>query len=92
VAQPGQLPAKVRAALTGPDGQLLTLIATAPGLGAPAVTGGTGGVTTGESSSAATAVVDTFATAPSLALLGALAGIVGAVAGARLIRRRRSTL
>jgi hypothetical protein len=92
VAEPGQLPGPVRAALTGPDGQLLTLIATAPGLGAPAVTPTTGGTTSGDGGSLATAGVGTVATVPGLALLGTLAGIFGAVAGARLIRRRRSTL
>ncbi|MGH2964542.1 MAG: hypothetical protein ACRDMH_04045 [Solirubrobacterales bacterium] len=92
VAQPGQLPAKVRASLTGPDGQLLTLIATAPGLGAPVVTGGTSGSISGGSRSLAMAVADTVATAPSLALVGVLAAIVGAAAGARLIGRRRSSL
>jgi hypothetical protein len=92
VAEPGQLPPGVRAALTGPDGQLLTLIATAPGLGAPAVTPSAGGVASGGSGSVPAAVVDTVATAPSLALVGVLAGIVGVVAGARLIRRRRATL
>jgi hypothetical protein len=92
VAQPGQLPAKVRAALSGPDGQLLTLIATAPALGAPAVTNGTNGATAGGSRSLVTAVADTVATAPTLALLGTLAGIAGAAAGAGLIRRRRSSL
>jgi hypothetical protein len=92
VAQPGQLPANVRAALSGPDGQLLTLIATAPGLGAPAVTGGASGATSGGGRSLATAVADTVATGPSLALVGVLAGIAGAAAGARLIRRRRSSL
>ena len=92
VAQPGQLPDKVRAALSGPDGQLLTLIATAPGLGAPQVTGGASGATSGGSRGLATVVADTLVTGPSLALVGVLAGIAGAVAGARYVRRRRSSL
>jgi hypothetical protein len=70
----------------------LTLIATAPGLGATDVTPSAGGVASGGSGSVPAAVVDTVATAPSLALVGVLAGIVGVVAGARLIRRRRATL
>jgi hypothetical protein len=92
VAQPGQLPAEARAALSGPDGQLLTLIATAPGLGAPHVTGGASGATSGAGRGLATVLPDTVLTGPSLALVGALAGIVGAVAGARYARRRRSSL
>jgi hypothetical protein len=92
VAEPGQLPGEVRAALTGPDGQLLTLIATAPGLGAPAVRDGAGGAASGGSPSLAAAGVGTVATVPGLALLGTLAVIVGALAGARRIRHRRSTL
>jgi hypothetical protein len=92
VAQPGLLPADVRAALSGPDGQLLTLIATAPALGAPAVTDRTSGATSGGSPSLATAVADTVATAPMLALLGALVGIAGAAAAVRLVQRRRSSL
>jgi hypothetical protein len=70
----------------------LTLIATAPGLGAPAVRDGAGGAASGGSPSLAAAGVGTVATVPGLALLGTLAVIVGALAGARRIRHRRSTL
>jgi hypothetical protein len=56
------------------------------------VTNGTNGATAGGSRSLVTAVADTVATAPTLALLGTLAGIAGAAAGAGLIRRRRSSL
>jgi hypothetical protein len=108
VAQPGQLPANVRAALSGPDGQLLTLIATAPALGAPAVTDSASGVTSGASGSLGTAaavegasgpspalttaVADAAGSGPGLALLGVLAGIGIAAAGVRLVRRSRTSL
>lgn len=108
VAQPGQLPAAVRTALTGRDGQLLTLIATAPGLGAPAVnesagggaSGGGGSPTpaaavegaSGASPALTTAVADAAGSSQSLALLGVLAAIGIAAAGVHLVRRRRSSL
>jgi hypothetical protein len=104
VAAPGQLPANVRAALTGADGQLLTLIATAPALGAPAVdagskaadvTSGTAAGVGGASSSSpqlTTAVADAAGSGPGLALLGVLAAIGIVAAGGRLVRRRRSSL
>jgi len=93
VAEPGQLPANVRAALTGPDGQLLTLIATAPGLGAPEVRhGGSGAVAAAPSPGLATAVADAVGQGPGLALLAVLACIVGAAALARYVRYRRSSL
>lgn len=89
VAQPWLLPAKTRAALAGPDGQLLALIATAPGLGAPRANPGVeAGATAGEERSFVTAAVSTVAAAPSLALVGALVAI-GAAAWA--MRRRSST-
>jgi hypothetical protein len=108
VAQPGQLPASVRADLSGQDGQVLALIATAPGLGAPAVThgggeasgsNGNGSLATpaaveGASASPAltTAVADAAGSPQGLALLGVLAAIGVAAAGVRLVRRRRSSL
>jgi hypothetical protein len=100
VAQPGQLPANVRAALSGPDGQLLVQIATARGLGAPDVsaeTGADGGAVTGaavagaSSPSLATAVADAAGSGSGLGLLGVLAAIGIAAAGVRLVRRRRSS-
>ena len=103
MAEPGQLPGQVRAALTGPDGQLLTLIATAPGLGAPDVSGGraadgsagTAAAVEGASGSSpqlTTAVADAVGSGPGLGLLGVLAAIGIAAAAGRLVRRRRSTL
>ncbi|MGH2965539.1 MAG: hypothetical protein ACRDMH_09175 [Solirubrobacterales bacterium] len=105
VAAPGQLPANVRAALTGADGQLLTLIATAPALGAPAVSAGSkaadvtagtatgvGGASTSSSPQLTTAVADAAGSGPGLALLGVLAAIGIVAAGGRLVRRRRSSL
>ena len=108
MAEPGQLPANVRAALTGSDGQLLTLIATAPGLGAPAVAGGASGATSGGSGSLATAaavegasgsspqlttaVADAVGSGPGLGLLGVLAAIGIAAAAGRWVRSRRSSL
>ena len=79
VAQPGVLLARTRAALTGPDGQLLALIATAPGLGAPAVRGGRVAAVnapSGGSRPLTTAFADAAGSGPGLALLGVLAGIV----------------
>jgi hypothetical protein len=103
VAQPGELPSVVRTALTGPDGQLLTLIATAPGLGAPdagegTATGGSEGtaaVVEGDSNtspSLATAVADAAGSGSGLALLGVLGGIGIAAAGVHLVRSRRSSI
>lgn len=92
VAQPGLLSARTRAALKGPDGQLLTLIATAPGLGAPAVTDGATQVTSGEAQGLPMLIADTFSTGPSLALIGALVAIAGVAAAVRVIHRRRTSL
>ena len=92
VAQPGLLSARAKAALRGPDSQLLTLIATAPGLGAPAVAPGAEQATSGGARGLATVIADTVATGPSLALLGALVAIAAGAAVAREIRRRRSSL
>ncbi len=92
LAQPGLLSARSRAALKGPDAQLLTLIATAPGLGAPQVPPGAEQATSGGARGLATVISDTVATGPSLALLGALVAIAAAASAARLIRRRRSSL
>jgi hypothetical protein len=92
VAQPGLLPSKVRAALSGPDGQLLTQIATARGLGAPALTASTskGGSAAGRRRNFPTVVADTAGTGASLALIGALAVIAVPGAWTRFTRRRRS--
>jgi hypothetical protein len=105
VAQPGQLPAAVRAALTGSDSQLLTLIATARGLGAPdasrgAATGtGAGALAAAASEGASssspsltTAVADAAGSGPGLALIAVLAGMGIAAAGVRLVRSRRSSI
>jgi hypothetical protein len=93
VARPWLLSARTRAALAGPDGQLLTLIATSPGLGAPRVVGGgETGATSGQGRALATAIADAAATGPGLALIGALATIAVAAVAARAIRRRRSSL
>jgi hypothetical protein len=102
VAHPEQLPSKTQAALSGPEGQVLAQIATAPSLGAPTPTDSakprpaavsTAGAGTGasvDSRSLGTVVTDTAGTGPSLFLIGALAGI--AVAGAwRFFRRRGSS-
>jgi hypothetical protein len=98
VAHPGQLSSKTQAALSGPEGQVLAQIATAPSLGAPTPTNSakpspTAGAGTGasvDSRSLGTVVTDTAGTGPSLFLIGALAGI--AVAGAwRFFRRRGSS-
>jgi hypothetical protein len=92
VAQPGLLSAKTRAALAGPDGQLLTQIATAPGLGAPQVSPKVSESTAGSGHAFGIAVADTIASSPSLLLIGALAVIALGAAGAHFVRRRRSTL
>jgi len=92
VAQPGLLSARTRAALTGPNGQLLTLIATAPGLGAPEVPAGAREATSGGVPGLATAVADTVASGPGLVLLFALAVIAAVAAGARAVGRRRASL
>ena len=99
IAHPGQLSSKTQAALSGPEGQVLAQIATAPSLGAPTPTdsakpgvaaagAGTGASVDGRS--VGTVVADTAGTGPSLFLIGALVGI--AVAGAwRFFRRRGSS-
>jgi hypothetical protein len=111
VAHPWLIPAKTRAALAGPNGQLLVAIATAPGLGAPDVSAktaanvgagtaadagaGTAAAGVGASGSSpplTTAIADAAGSGPGLALLGVLALIVGAVAGAAIIRHRRSSI
>jgi hypothetical protein len=100
VAHPGQLPSKTQAALSGPEGQVLAQIATAPSLGAPTPTdsakpgavsaAGAGTGASVDSRSLGTVVTDTAGTGPSLFLIGALVGI--AVAGAwRFFRRRGSS-
>ena len=97
VALPGLLPSKTRAALSGPDGQRLAQIATAPGLGAPPLTAskgrsaGPGAVagTSGNGRGLATVIADTAGTGPSLALIGALALIAVPWAWTRFSRSRR---
>ena len=95
VAQPGLLPSSTLAALSGPDGQRLAEIATAPGLGAPAPTGSAdpgaaaGSGTSGKGRGLATVVTETAGTGPSLTLIGALVGIAVAGAWNRFFRRRR---
>jgi len=95
VAQPGLLPGKTLAALSGSDGQLLAQIATAPDLGAPASPAsaepGTGTRTSGNDRGVATVVAETAGTGSSLALIGALVGIAVAGAWNRLSGRRRSS-
>jgi hypothetical protein len=99
VAQPGLLPGKTLAALSGPDGQLLAQIATASDLGAPpppasAQRGagpGAGTRVSGPGRGVATVVADTAGTGSSLALIGALVGIAIAGAWNRLSGRRRSS-
>ena len=82
VAQPGQLPGPVRAALAGRDGQLLTLIATAPGLGAPAVNERAGGGASGGGGSP-TPVAARAPPVPSPALTTAVADAVGSAPSPR---------
>jgi hypothetical protein len=91
VARPELLPSKTVKALNGGrDGQLLAQIATARDLGAPAAVGAGTGVTSGDGRGFASAVAHTAGTGPSLALIGALAGIALA-GGIRFIRRGRSS-
>ena len=101
VAQPGQLPASVRAALTGAGGQLLTLIATAPALGAPDLRNASAGTSPGESAgtsadtSAGTAAALASGSSPSLATAVvdaagsgpglALLGVLACVGGAAAV-------
>lgn len=95
VAQPGLLPSKTQAALSGPDGQLLAQIATSADLGAPASTGsagrGAGTRSSGNGRGVATVVADTAGTGSSLTLIGALVGIAVAGAWNRFSKRRRSS-
>ena len=95
VAQPGLLPGKTLAALSGPDGQLLAQIATAPDLGAPpppaSAERGAGTGVSGTGRGVATVVADTAGTGSSLALIAALVGIAIAGAWNRLSGRRRSS-
>jgi hypothetical protein len=95
VARLGLIPRKTLAALSGRDGQILAQIATARVLAAPALAGsvrqGAGTGTSGNARSLATVVAETAATGPSLALIGALGGIVVAAAWTRSLRRRRSS-
>jgi hypothetical protein len=92
VALPGLLPSKTRAALSGPDGQRLARIATAPGLGAPPLTSlaSKGRSAGGAHRGFATVVADTAGAGSSLALIGALAVITLPVAWSRFSRRRGS--
>jgi hypothetical protein len=91
VAQPGLLPSKTRAELaSGPDGHLLAQIATAPALGGPTLTRAPrnpGAATAVDHRGLAAVVTDSAGAGPSLALLGALVGIVIAGAWKRLSRR-----
>ncbi len=94
VAQPGLLPSKTQAALSGPDGQLLAQIATASDLGAPAPTGSAergADRTSGNGRAVATVVADTAGTGSSLALIGALVAIAAAGVWNRFSGRRRSS-
>jgi hypothetical protein len=97
VARLNLLPSKTRAALSGPNGQLLAQIATARGLGAPAAASdSTASDSNGDSGAPGarhgfvTAVADTAGTGATLALIGALAVIAAPVAWNRFFRRRRS--
>jgi hypothetical protein len=91
VAQPGLLPDSVRAALTGSDGQILTLIATAPALGAPDVrnasagtsAGGSTGTSADTSAGAAATLGDASGSSPSLAT--AVADATGSGPGLALL-------
>jgi hypothetical protein len=89
VAQPGLLPSKTREQLeSGPDGQLLAQIATAPALGAATPTGSAiaeapkkpGSTSAVQGRGVATVVSESAGAGPSLALLAALVAIC--VAGA----------
>src|SRR5262245_35076558 len=92
VAEPGQLPANVRAALAraGANGQLLTLIATAPGLGAPdarsasAGTSAAGGVGTAAGGVGTAAAVE-GASAANPSLVTAVADAAGRGPGLALL-------
>jgi hypothetical protein len=92
VARLNLLPSKTRAALSGPDGQLLAQIATARGLGAPAAASDSNGDSgaPGARHGFVTVVADTAGTGASLALIAALAVIAAPVAWNRFFRRRRS--
>jgi hypothetical protein len=92
IAKPGLLSKQTRAALAGPDGQLLTQIATAPALGAPLARHVAQGSATGEGRAFGAAAVDTIATGRSLVLIGALAAIALGAAAANFVRRRRAML
>ncbi len=92
VAQPGLLSARTRAALAGPDGQLLIQIATASGLGAPEVPPGAKEAASGGARGVAAVVADTVATGPGLVLIGVLAAIGLGAAVLRVIHRRRASL
>jgi hypothetical protein len=92
VAEPGVLSARTRAALSGPEGQLLTLIATAPGLGAPEVTPGAKEATSGGLPGLAPAVADTVASGPGLVLICALVALLAVAAAARAFSRSRASL
>lgn len=91
VAQPGLLPDSVRVALTGSDGQILTLIATAPALGAPDVrnasagtpAGGSAGTSADTSAGTAATLGDASGSSPSLAT--AVADAAGSGPGLALL-------
>lgn len=94
VARLNLLPRDTRAALaSGPKGQLLAQIATARGLGAPALNAPTangGSPARATHRGLVTVVTGTAGTGASLALLGALAVIAVPGAWNRFFRRRRS--
>jgi hypothetical protein len=96
VARLDLLPSKTRAALSGPDGQLLAQIATAKGLGAPALNAptsnpkGSSEQSVGGRRGVVAVVTDTAGTGASLALIGALAVIALPGAWNRFFGRRRS--
>jgi hypothetical protein len=56
------------------------------------VTGGGSEAVSGGSRGLATVVADSLVAGPSLALLGVIAGMAAALAGARYLHRRRSSL
>jgi hypothetical protein len=96
VARPWLLSARTRAALSGSDGQLLTLIATARGLGAPdasagtaasasAGTGASGGAGTGAGGGAGTAAAVEGASSPSPSLATAVVDAAGSGSGLALL-------